>query len=129
MKIVSLEVKKIRVGQFFPNKKEVELNIAFNDGVDKEIFKTVDTVNPDTSAENILLDLRKLEKKIHKEETEGTIIDNFTNVVIKDEEELIKEISKFINKVSIKIGEISNKKVAEGYLDRIRELKSLKLEF
>ena len=129
MKIVSLEVKKVGIGKFFPKKNEAELQIAYNDGADKEILKTVDIADPEGSAESILTDLRKMTKEIHKNDKEGTIIDNFVNIVVKNEDELLKEISKFIQKVSIKIEEINSKKEAEGYLDMIRELKNLKLEF
>ena len=129
MKIVSLEVKKVGIGKFFPKKNEAELQIAYNDGADKEILKTIDIADPEGSAESILTELRKMTKEIHKDDKEGTIIDNFVNIVVKNEEELQKEISKFIQKVNIKIEEINNKKEAEGYLDMIRELKSLKLEF
>ena len=129
MKIVSLEIKKIEIGKFFPKKNEAELQIAYNDGTDKEILKTVDIADPDGSADSIITELRKMTKEIHKEDKEGTIIDNFVNIVVKNEDELQREISKFIQTVSIKIGEINSKKEADGYLDMIRELKSLKLEF
>ena len=129
MKIVSLEVKKVEIGKFFPKKNEAELQIAYNDGADKEILKTIDMADPESSAESILTDLRKMTKEVHKDDKEGTIIDNFVNIVVKNEDELLKEISKFIQKVSIKIEEINSKKEAEGYLDMIRELKNLKLEF
>ena len=129
MKIVSLEIKKIGIGKFFPKKNEVELQIFFNDGADKEIFKTVDVNDFEKSTEEIILEMRRIEKEIHKNDNEGTIIDNYINIVVKDEDVLIKEISKFIQKVGIKMEEITNKKEAEGYLDKIREFKSLKLEF
>jgi len=95
MKIVSLEVKKIGVGKFFPKKNEAELQIMFNDGTDKEILKTIDITDPEGSAESILTNLRKMTKEIHKDNKEGTIIDNFVNIVVKNEDELQIEISTF----------------------------------
>jgi len=130
MKIVSLEIKKIRIGKFFPKEDKVELNIFFNDGNDKEIFKIVDISDSVRAAEDILMDLRKLEKNIHKNnEDNELIVDNYVNIVIKNEDSLIKEISLFIQNVGNKINEIKQKDVAEGYLDVIRELKNLKVEF
>ena len=129
MKIVGLEIKKIGIGKFFPKDGKAELCIMFNDGDDKELLKTVDVSDSAGAAENILIDLRKMEKEIHKIYEEGSIMDNFVNVVIKDEDELIKEISGFIQRVGIKIEEINNKKEAEGYINIIRELKNMKLEF
>ncbi len=130
MKIIGIEVKKITVGRFFPKEAKLELDILFNDGADKEIFKVVDVSDAEKSAEDILIDLRKLEKNIHKStETTESIVDNAINIVIKEEEKLIKEISQFIQKAKNKMDEIKNKNVAEGYLDIIRELKNLKVEF
>ena len=130
MKIISLEIKKIEIGKFFPKEDKLELDVFFNDGADKEILKVVDMSNPENAAEGILMDLRKLEKNIHKPSGDKElIVDNFVNIVIKNEEGAIKEISEFIQKAKNKIDEIKSKNVAEGYLDMIRELKSLKLEF
>ena len=130
MKIISLEIKKVGVGKFFPRESKVELDIFFNDGSDKEIFKIVDVSDAEGSAENILADLRKMEKNIHKNsEADNPIVDNFINIVVKNHDETIKEIARFIQKIEIKMEEIKSKNVAEGHLDRIRELKSLKVDF
>ena len=128
MKIVGVELKKIGIGNFFPKEGKVELDIIFNDSSDKEIFKVFDTSQPEDVAESILNDLKKLEKKIHESESQEYILDN-PNIVIKEEDMLVKEISQFVQKIGKKLEEISNLKVAEGYLDRIRELKGLKIEF
>ncbi|MCH8329070.1 MAG: hypothetical protein IIB81_01610 [Nanoarchaeota archaeon] len=130
MKIISLEIKKIEIGKFFPKEDKLELDIFFNDGTDKEILKVVDMSDAESAAENILADLRKMEKNIHKNnEHKESIIENFLNIVVKDEDNVIKEISEFIQKAKNKIDEIKQKNVAEGYLDMIRELKNLKLNF
>ncbi|HJN56418.1 MAG: hypothetical protein QF436_02290 [Candidatus Woesearchaeota archaeon] len=129
MKIIGIEFKKISIGNFFPKQNQVELNISFNDGSDKEISKTIDISTPEESAEDILTDLRKLEKSINKSENKESIIENFMNIVIKEEDEVISKTSKFIHNIGIKIEEIKGKKDAEGYLDMIRELKSLKIDF
>ncbi len=130
MKIVSLELKKIEIGKFFPKQDQLELSISFNDGDDKKILKLVDMDNPENSAESILVDLRKIEKKLNKENKEqGSIIDNYVNIVIKDEERLVRKISELIQKAKNKVDGIKSKSEAEGYLDLIRDLKSLKCEF
>ena len=55
--------------------------------------------------------------------------DNYVNIIIKDEDKVIKELSAFVQKVGNKINEIKDKEVAAGYVDIIRELKNLKIEF
>jgi len=130
MKIVSLEIKKIKMGKFFPKEDKVELNIFFNDGSDKEIFKIVDIIDSERASEDILLDLRKMEKNIHKNgENMELIVDNYVNIIIKNEDKLVQEITAFIQKIGIKLNQIKNKNVAEGYLDVIREIKGLSVEF
>ena len=130
MKIISLEIKKVAIGKFFPRESKVELDIFFNDGSDKEIFKTVDVSDAEGSAGAILAELRRMEKNIHKNSgAREPIVENFVNIVVKNEDEVIKEIARFILKVGAKIEEIKSKNVAEGYLDRIRQLKSLKVDF
>ncbi len=130
MKIISLEIKKVSIGKFFPRESKVELDIFFNDGSDKEIFKTVDVSDAEGSAENILADLRKMEKNIHKNsEADNPIVDNLINIVVKNENEAIKEIARFIQRVEARMEEIKSRNVAEGHLERIRQLKSLKVDF
>jgi len=129
MKIISLEIKKVEIGKFFPKEDRLELQVFFNDGVDKEILKVVDISDTEGAAESILVDLRKMEKSINKGDGQAeSIVDSFVNIVIKDEDDILKAISELVEKAGIKINEIKSKNVAEGYLDIVRELKNLKLE-
>ena len=129
MKIVSLEIKKIEIGKFFPKDDRVELNVKFNDGEDKQISKEVKMDDPEDAAGDILVELRKLERNLHKNGDSELVIDNFVNIVVKDEDEVIDTISDFIQKAKSRVDNIKSANVAEGYLDTIRELKSLMVEF
>jgi hypothetical protein len=129
MEIIGLEIKKISIGKFFPKLSKVELDILFNDGKDKEILKTVDISDPEDAADDLILEFRKMEKKIHGGSQEGFLVDNMVNVVVKEEDKLLREIPQFLGKVKAKLEDIRNKQVADGYLDRIRDIKSLKIEF
>ena len=128
MKIIGVELKKIGIGNFFPKEGKIELAITFNDGSDKEIFKVINTSEPEEVAEAIIHDLKKLERTIHESEDQKYLTDSL-NIVIKEEDMLIKEISQFVQEAGRKLEEISNLKVAEGYIDKIRKLKGLKIEF
>ncbi len=130
MKIISLEIKKITIGRFFPKDNKLELEISFNDGSDKEILRVVDATDANKAAENILSDLIRMEKQINRDEgSERKIPENPINIVVKDEDKLIKEIAGFIQQAKIKVDEIKSKNVAEGYLELIRKLKGMKIEF
>ena len=129
MKIISLEIKKISIGKFFPNEGKLELEISFNDGADKEVLKVVNMEDATKAAEKVLSELIMMEKNINKTEDPKRVVDNLINIVVKDEGKLIKEIARLIQQAKIKIDEIKSKNVAEGYLELIRKLKSLKVEF
>lgn len=129
MKIINLKVNKLEIEKFFPSKNEVELKISFDDGAEKTILKTVDTSKPEDSAKNIVEGLRKLEKSMNKDDEEKNIIESFVNIIIEDEDSLQEKMGIYFQKIQVKLEELSIKKEAAGYLDLIRNLKSLKLEF
>jgi len=129
MKIINLGLKKIIVNKFSPKSKEVELVIDFNDGFDKQIYKTINVNNCNEAAENIINDLRKLEKKLNSDFDGENIIDNVVNIVVLEEDKLIENIAGFLTKVSESLEKIKNTNIATGYLDLIREVKGKTLEF
>ena len=128
MKIVNLGLRKITVNRFSPKSREVELIISFNDGFDKQIFKTV-KADSQEAAESIINDLRKLEKNIHSDFDGENIIDNLVNIVVQNENEIVKSIAIFLADVSKSLEKIKNTNVASGYLDLIRGVKGKSLEF
>jgi len=129
MKIVNVDLKKVEIGKFFPKENSVELKIKFTDGTDKDVIRNVLIDDPEEAAEEIVVSLRKLEKSLNRSEEEGLIIDNLMNIVIKDEDVLIGKISSFLCRIRVEMEKINGKKDEKGYLDMIRNLKSLKLEF
>ena len=129
MKIVNVDLKKVEIGKFFPKENSVELKIKFTDGTDKDVIRNVLIDDPEEAAEEIVVSLRKLEKSLNRSEEEGLIIDNLMNIVIKDEDVLIGKISSFLCRIRVEMEKINGKKDEKGYLDMIRSLKSLKLEF
>ncbi|MDP3766234.1 MAG: hypothetical protein Q8R04_07010, partial [Nanoarchaeota archaeon] len=115
MKIIYLEIKKVTLGRFFPNEGKLELEIFFNDGTDKEILKVVNMEDAKKAAENVLSELIKMENQINRDEGPKKIIaGNLINIVVKDKDNLIKEIAGLIQQAKIKIDEIKSKNVAEG---------------
>jgi|TARA_B100002003_G_C13766828_1_gene380668 hypothetical protein len=129
MKIVNLELKKISVNKFSPKSNEVEMTIGFNDGSDKEIFKNINLDDSQQAAESIVNDLRKLEKKVHSDFDGEKVIEDMVNIVLQEEDKIIRGISDFLSKISNSLEKIKNKNVASGYLDLIREVQGKSLEF
>jgi len=129
MKIISLQINKIGIGRFYPKENDIELQVKFNDGQSREISKKVDASSPESSAEGLVSDIRKTVKKLNKPKETESIIDNYINIVLENEDDIIQQTSKFIQQASLKMQAIDTKKEATGYLDSIRELKSLDLHF
>ena len=125
MKIISLEFKKITIGRFLIHGDKVEFNISFSDGNEKEVAKVLDASDSEKAAKDIVADITKMVRTINKEEGKKEII----NIVINDEDKVVDAISSFIRQAKIKVDKIKSKHDAVGYLDMIRDLKSLKLEF
>ncbi len=132
MKIISLEIKRITLGRFFPREDRIEFIISFNDGDDREILKVLDASEPEKAAEEIAADLKKIEKTIHGEGEKLEFrkeLKNMVNIVMKDEDKVLDDIAQFIKQAKLQVDKLKNKHDAEGYLDMVRDLKDLKLEF
>ena len=110
---------KIKIDNFSPKDKALDLTIHFNDGANKEISKIVEINDPYTLSEFIVSDIRGIIKQ-----AKGNVVP----ITITDEEELIHKISIFFSKVADKIDNIKRTKVAEGYLQLIREVNNMQLK-
>ena len=118
MKVIKLIINKIKIEKYSPKDKAIDLAIFFNDGADKEILKTVEINDPDTLAEFIISEIRKTVKQ-----AKGDVVP----VTSEDEEKLAEKMSVFFSKVAEKIENIKKAKVAEGYIQLIREINSMQL--
>ena len=128
MKIINVKLKKISVNSFSARDYSVELAIDFNDGIDKQIMRHTVIDYPEMVAEHIFNDLKKMEKNINIKFNGESILDNYVNVVMQNEDEDKKKIAKFLQRVSDKINKIKNKRVVEGYINLIKEINLMKVE-
>ncbi|MBS3097606.1 hypothetical protein J4209_02300, partial [Candidatus Woesearchaeota archaeon] len=119
MNIIKFNISKIKIDNFSPKDKALDLTIHFNDGANKEISKIVEINDPYTLSEFIVSDIRGIIKQ-----AKGNVVP----ITITDEEELIHKISIFFSKVADKIDNIKRTKVAEGYLQLIREVNNMQLK-
>ena len=87
MKIINVKIKKISVNSFSARDYSVELAIDFNDGIDKQIMRHTLIDYPEMVAEHIFNELKKMEKNINIKFDGQSILDNYVNVVMQNEEE------------------------------------------
>jgi len=128
MIISNLELLKVEIGKFYPSKEQVELLLTYDDGNVHKLTHSVFVSDASVAAESIISLLKKNARLSHEkvsEVEEGQEI----NIVMKDEEERKSEVASFIDKLAEHMNSLKGTKVAEGYLDKVRDLKHLKLYF
>lgn len=126
MKIVSVEVTKVGIGKFYPKENKVELKIDYDDGNPRHFLKTVDVTTPEESSKDIVSNIIAQVTDINKSH-EKTYVDSLINIVIQNQEKVIEQIGAFIQKINSQLEKINEKKDVDGYLDIIRDLKSMHL--
>lgn len=129
MKQIIVKMKKISVTKFSPKEKTVELDIVFNDGSDKEITKKVAVGNPGDLANEVVLAIRSLEKSRHQQFDGESILDSVLNVLFEDEDKTLSRLTGFFSKLCDKVDAIRTSTHAEGYMDMINKVSSMKFEF
>jgi hypothetical protein len=130
MKIIGVEISQVKLNKFYPREDKIELEISYNNGQDRKAAITVETLNEKNSAEEILEHIRRCERASNqKNEDIEAVMGEMINIVIKNEESVFEEISKFIKKARERVEKIKGKRDAVGYLDLIRDIKSLVIQF
>jgi hypothetical protein len=128
MIVVNVKIKKIEVANFsLKTGPEVDFNIYFNDGKEKMMQKKFVLDNPETIAEQVINEIRQIEKKAHK--SQGDDILDVVVIRLEDEDEIPKKLMGFFSKVKEKIGYVKGIRIAQGYLGAIESIKKLKAEF
>lgn len=131
MRKIDVELKGIKVMSFSPSKKEVSFVIMFNDGKEKEVTKTipVGAGKGSDAALEVIKDIRKVETRLNAEFDGKAVLDSYINIVIKNEDDVTEKLGFFMSKVFEKVRTIQNQSVADGYMNLISQVNSMKIEF
>ncbi len=129
MKKINVELREIKVASFSPSRQEVSFVILFNDGKEKEITKTSEIIKGSDAALEVIKAIRKVETRLNAEFDGKVVLDNYTNIIIKNEEKITEKLTFFLSKVFEKIRMIQNQQVADGYMNLINQVNSMKQEF
>lgn len=129
MKGINVELRGVMVSSFSPSKDEVSFLVSFNDGKDKEITKNVKIESTDDIALQIIKDIRRVENSLHAEFDGKSVLDDYINIVIKDEDKVTEKLKHFVSKVFEKIKVIKSQKTADGYMSLINQVNSMKIDF
>lgn len=129
MKKVLVKMKKLKVNKFSPKERTVEIDVVFNDGANKEITKKVAIDDPQRLAEDILLEIRNLEKSSNQRFDGESILDDMVTIVFEDEDKTLQRMTMFFSRVCDKIQEVRNSRDPSGYLNLINRVNSLVFDF
>lgn len=127
MIIVNVQFKNIEVVKF--NIREgVEFKICFDDGEERCINKSSLIEDSAALAEEVFLDIRKMEKR-YNQQYGGDSFDDVIIIRFDDDEKIMQKMAGFFQKVKEKIKTIRSSTDATNYLDKVNEINKSKLEF
>jgi len=128
MKTVTAKLLKIRVSKFLPKDQKVELSIIYSTDSVKEILKTEKIAYPESLARRIMAEIRKTEKSAHTHFS-NQILESNINVFIDNEEGMVVKLSQFLDNIRSGVEKVARMKVAEGYIDAVRNVSKMELKF
>lgn len=129
MKLINVQLKSIRVTSFYPKDEQVEFLVTFDDGKVNQFHKTVRIQDPKSLANRIMLEICNMEKSKNVEFDGKTILDSYVNVVIQDEDDIKKKMTKFFLDVLTRVENVKKFTEATGYMDAINLVRMMKREF
>ena len=128
MRVVNLKLLKIKVDGFSARDDSVLLEIHFDDGSAKQIFRHSTIDDPRLSADEVIRELIRMERNINVQ-FDGKVLAGTVKVVVEDEEDCRHKMTSFFSELKSRIFRVRNFKSADGYLDVIRDINKMKLVF
>jgi len=129
MREINVMINRLRVGSFSVQDDSVTIDIDFDDGKEKRVYRTT-LFNGDVEqiAANIINEIREMEKNIHYEFNDNNVLKSYVKVFVINEDTAIERIIGFLCNVRDRMLRIKTAKVADGYMDMIRRLQGMTLE-
>ena len=127
MMLVEVNLTKLRVTSFSAKDDSVVLEIHFNDGEDKQIFRTTKLDKPEKVVDDLYSELKRLEENIKMRFNGETMVSD-VRVLIKRKKSKKAKMVSFFKKVRSMVKKVKTMKIAEGYLSMISDINSMELE-
>lgn len=129
MQEINVRIARLRVSSLSVRDGSVTVDIDFDDGKEKRVYRTtMFRGDVEQIATSIIDEIKKMEKNIHYELDDDHILKSYVNVLVVEEDITIEKIIGFLSKVREQMTTIKTAKVADGYMDMIKNLQSMKLE-
>lgn len=127
MIIVNVVPQSIELVDFNIKDNSAEFNIHFNDGTDRRLSMARVIDDSETIAEQLVAEIRLLSKKNNKGLTDDW--DEIIVVRMEKEDETIRKMTGFFERVKERIKDIRGMRTANGFLDKVHKSKQLVVEF
>ena len=127
MVMVGVDLLKLRVNSFSVRDESVVLEVHFNDGEQKQIFRTTTLDTPDKVAEDIFSELIHMEENINMRFDGKTMVSD-VDVLIKDRKKKKESMVEFFNNLRTMIKKVKSLKVADGYTNLISTINYMELK-
>lgn len=126
---INIQINRLRVSSFSIQDGSVTIDIDFDDGKEKRVYRTtVFRRDVENIAASIIDEIKRMEKNIHYEVGDDRLLQSHVDVSVTDEYAATERMIGFLNKVRDQIVRIKTAKVADGYIDMVRRLQEMKIE-
>ncbi|MBW2971298.1 hypothetical protein KY320_04020 [Candidatus Woesearchaeota archaeon] len=126
MRIVHISIQSIRVTSFSPRYYSAEVAVRFNDGKEKEFHKSLQPSDSGQHAKEILQDISSIQKSASTKYDGERFEQEKVKVVIKDIADTTRQLTAFFSELKSRIDKVKQTKVAEGYLQAVKSVNSLR---
>ncbi|MBN2454818.1 hypothetical protein JXB11_04715 [Candidatus Woesearchaeota archaeon] len=128
IKVVHVSITRLGVSSFSLQDETITLEIGFNDGTQKQVYRTTRLEETDELASKILEDIVKMEENINME-FDGEQLTGTVHVIMERYDEVYNSLVNFLKDVHCKLCKIKNAKISDGYIDMVRALQHTGLRF
>ena len=128
LSVVQLFLTRISVSSFSLQDSSIVLTIQFNDGNEKEIYRSTVIKDPVSLTEDILSEIITLEENVNKE-FDGEELVGDVNVIFHHYESVQKRLTHFLRDVQSRFVIVKNSNKAAGYMDAVRRLQDAEIIF
>jgi hypothetical protein len=128
MKIINFRMLAIKVTSYSAIDNKVSLEIEFDDGKRKQVFRTTPLDTPEEEAGRIVDELVLMETNINKSFT-GKSLQGEIHMVFGQEEEARQRITSYLKLLASKAAKVKLNRDPHIYLNNISELIRTRLDF
>jgi hypothetical protein len=127
MIIITVKPVRAELIDFSVKDETAEMNIWFSDGNDEHrLALSRKILSPEELAEQMIVEMRRIVKKCHTPESDS--YDEILVVNFENEDDAVKKLHRFFERVREKIKEVRQLRSAHGYLDTINRAKKFEME-